>query len=65
MSVFHFHKPREREYREALVDYLIDKIDDNYFDEFLRLLDRYRQAIFNHGVAAEREQKEGYKNNAD
>lgn len=65
MSVLHLHKPRERECREVLVDYLIDKIDDNYYDEFVRLLDRYRQAVFNHGVAAEREEKEGRKNHVD
>lgn len=62
MSVFHFQKPRERECRKALVDFIIDKINDNYYDEFLILLDRYRQAVFYHGVVAEREEKEGLNN---
>jgi hypothetical protein len=55
MSLFHYHKPKEKTARKELENFLIDKIDDNYYDQFQKLLDSFRQAVFNHGIAQERE----------
>jgi len=59
MSVFHYYKPKEKKARTELENFICEKIDDNHYVEYKKLLDRFRQAIFNHGVAAEREEREG------
>lgn len=48
-------KQKEREARDALLDFIEDKINDNYFEQLIKYLDTYRKRAFDAGVFDEQQ----------